>query len=321
MSEQEQQNNFTNDPEAINLLFTDPSTGAWIPQQKIIYENDIEAFSNEIINCFEGKIGRRYNEQLVTSVQNGEVIKSNESIDREYKRVELSILKYIFEDVRCSFPAILRIPDLKIPELWTFQNEVHDVEFTEEILHDLRSFYKQHIVNNIPLDYTLVPIHNRIWAPPDLQLYCNWVWYGGLIAYYKWILDQTKDFTNKKPPPMSINDIWIPDESGNYDKLDKLISLLAKMDLTTNLPFLSKKDNRYYWNRSLNGPFKYLRGLLFVLMNAGLIESDKTAPQLKTIVNNSFNAGVGSTTHFKSILADPPDKKYLSPFQRIISQI
>jgi len=113
------------------------------------------------------------------------------------------------------------------------------------------------------------------------------------------------------PKVTILNDIW----SGTNDQYNEVIKILTTVNNNiAEIPLVNLSNDRLIWNFPAKyGLSQYLKGFLYTCIKNNLIKN-QSARAFKEILENTFNIQIKSDDAFKSIIANPPDEKYLKPF-------
>lgn len=310
-------------------LYNDISQGFYITDQKQLYDDAVYDYFKHLVNIFHEEINDEYGQQLMKAINTNEKGGNKNEILRGFIRRYLSVFDLIFKNLPVSEENPYRIPERE--ELYTnyaifdyiFFNK--GKEFCKDEILLLRKFFDIHIRKKISIDYRVVPIDlyssgNKIEYPGNIKKYTDWLVNGALIKFYEWINEQNKQIKRTKQkakPPETIIEIWKPDNNGSMTEYQRNIEKLKIYIEKIDGAFLSEKDGKLYWNRKIRGSILYLAAWLHICIRNGWLKDTLSAPQYRSILNNTFHAEIGSTTPFKRIDINRPAEKYCDPFNNI----
>jgi len=193
-------------------------------------------------------------------------------------------------------------------------------DYLEEL--DLNDYRKQklmeEIIQEIVKEENEKNLVHQFWIENNRQELINEVGFVNLKRLkqvYSTLYNFRKKNARKPSAPKTLRDIWERDNKGTDIEYHRIIEMLKNPFERTNYTFLIERGGKLYWNKTIPCRFQYLIGLTYILIDKGWIIDRFSAPQLKEILNLSFNAGMKSHTYLKSISANPPNDKYLRPFK------
>lgn len=115
----------------------------------------------------------------------------------------------------------------------------------------------------------------------------------------------------KPPIPKTLFDIWEEktDTHGNKAYYNEVVQALIQNN------YLQRVGNALQWRKQMRGHVSYCAGFVHTCISKGWIKDNYTAPDIVKILNNSFNAGIKSSTTFKTEALYSLISKYLDPFK------
>lgn len=137
----------------------------------------------------------------------------------------------------------------------------------------------------------------------------------------KFTKEEPKIRQKEKIKNSTLEEIWIgknKDEKSNYNEV---ISILKKDNLFLDRAFIIKQDNLLQWLKLPNkGWQQYLSAFILTCIKKKWIRSDYSAPELVSIISNTFHV----TTHKNNIplsINSIPKDKYLTPIESLLKDI
>lgn len=288
------------------------------------FQAQVDFHVSLLVGDFKDKVEKlypsRYSPRLLPPKQRSEKDILKEEIDKM-----LTILNYFFSNKVIKEEPSLLLSLMFIPDPTTIRILEGSEEFhiTKKEIQALRNFYNTHIKNKHELDYDSI-IPNPHEVEKDAQDVTCKVNCLAMATFYHWLKEQHKLLRrrrNKSQTPETIIEIWKPDNTGSKKEYDRMIEKLKMNNLKIDDAFISEENGKLYWNRKIYGSVNYLAAWLHLCIKRNWVDDTLSAPQYKKILNNTFNAGIGSTTPFKRIDIKPPNDEYCAPFNNIPNNI
>ncbi|MBD1396747.1 hypothetical protein H9Q13_06175 [Pontibacter sp. JH31] len=114
---------------------------------------------------------------------------------------------------------------------------------------------------------------------------------------------------------LTLKDIWRPNSSGNKDEYDALIEYLKEENLDIEGPFITEQRGQLHWNKNpQKGWIQYIAALVHICIKKKWILDQYSAPQLASILSNTFNVRFNHKP-LQQVAASPTEAKYLKPFK------
>ncbi len=129
-------------------------------------------------------------------------------------------------------------------------------------------------------------------------------YYGGVVKIKK---------------PETFFEIWLPDRFGSKDQYKTTIEKLMTIHQENDQPFVREINEVLFWTKSYKS-VQYLKGFIWTCIDKRWIANNYSSKDYKKILSNSFNIDFAAAP-FKSVYADPPDAKYLKPFQNFPTNV
>ena len=96
---------------------------------------------------------------------------------------------------------------------------------------------------------------------------------------------------------LALFDIWEADKNGNKEQYYRIIEVLKNTSFTGS-PFITEINGKLIWNKvPAKGYVQYLAGFIYTCFQKKWIKSTYSAPQLTTILSNTFNINICIIIH------------------------